>query len=307
MFPRVRREAVDYFSPAGELYPLSVPAPAGRWVIGASGLGLPPVEYATTRGPAQNGVTVRDFALGPRIIQLLIRQQFCSRDGWWAGRSAILDGLRPNRQLIATAAVPGTLRFTRADGSRRSIGAFLEAGPGFEPSQVGRWDEWAFQEVLRFFCPDPVFYDAQEQAEAFVASDQLVFPVTFPLVFGALAGSTAITYTGTWPEYPTIVITGPATSPRVENTTTGEFIEMDTVIPAGVSVTIALSYGQKTVTDSLGNNLIGTVTTDSDLATFHLAAAPEAPGGVNVITVSATGTGGASSIVLTYYRRYIGM
>lgn len=303
----IRREDITYISPAGEVYPLSVPAPVGRWVIGASGLGTPPLEYAVTRGPAQNGVTVRDFFLLPRVIQLLIRQQFCGRGQWWDGRASILDALRPNRQLIATAAVPGTLRFTRSDGSKRSISAFLESGPNFEPSQIGRWDEWAFQEVLRFVCHDPLFFDPAEQAALFTGGEQLVFPIVFPITFGSFGGLTAITYAGTWASYPTITLTGPMSDPRIENVTTGEVIQFDFDIPAGVAVTVTLTYGQKTVTDSLGNNLIGVVTPASDLATFHLAAAPEAPGGMNQVQVNASGTSVNSAVALTWYSRFFGI
>jgi hypothetical protein len=53
--------------------------------------------------------------------------------------------------------------------------------------------------------------------------------------------------------------------------------------------------------------LIGTVTTSSDLTTFHIAPDPEVPGGINSFTVSASGADANSRILLEYYIRYIGL
>ena len=82
---------------------------------------------------------------------------------------------------------------------------------------------------------------------------------------------------------------------------------MTYTLAAGVTVTFDLRYGYKTVTDNLGNNLIGTLTTDSDLATWHLAPDPEAPGGVNSIAVSGFYGSADSSIQILYKTRYIGI
>src|SRR5688572_21537598 len=111
------REFTDYIGADGNVYPLHVPAPIGKWAISQSGWGTPPIEYVTQRGPFQHGETVIDYFLRPRVVQLLIRQQFCNRDDYWTGRAALLNGIRPNRQLTPTAILPGTLRRTLSDGS----------------------------------------------------------------------------------------------------------------------------------------------------------------------------------------------
>lgn len=296
----------SYRAPDGTVYDLTVPSTAGRWVISASGEGLPPIDYITERGPAQHGATVTDFFLQPRVIQLLVRQQACSRGGYWENRAALLNGLRPNRQLTPTAVQPGQLKFRLSTGAYRAFDCFLTEGPVFEPRQPNRWDEWAFQEVLKFTAFNPVAYDPTVHAVAFLLPTQLVFPIIFPIIFGGLNDTEVITYAGTWLEYPTIVLTGPMTNPIIQNLATGEMLALTYTIPAGVSVTITLGYGNKTVTDSLGNNLIGTVTTDSALGSFHLAPDPEAAGGVNPINVSANSVGAGGSVVLSYYDRYLG-
>lgn len=294
-----------YTSPDGARYDLTVPATVGRWVISNEGSGLPEIDWITQRGPSQHGATVTDFFLQPRVIQLLVRVAACSRNGYWANRAGLLNGLRPNRQLTPTGVEPGQLKFRMSTGQYRAFDCFLTQGPRFEPSQPSRWDEWAVQEVLRFTAFNPVAYDPTAHEQSFMLPEQLVFPITFPIVFGGLNDTENITYAGTWLEYPTIDLSGPMTSPRITNLATGEVIALDYDIPAGVTVTITLTYGNKTVRDSLGNNLIGTVTTDSSLATWHLAPDPEAAGGINPINVAAGSVGASASAVITYYDRYI--
>lgn len=301
-------ERWSYTAPDGKLYDLSVPASVGRWVMSDDGTGLPEIDYITERGPAQHGATVTDFFLLPRVVQLLVRQQACNRDGYWANRAALLNGLRPNRQLTPGGVQPGVLRLRRGDGTVRCLDVFLTAGPKFEPRSLGQWDEFGFQEVLRFTAFNPVLYDPTSRQYVFAqVEEQLVFPVTFPIVFGGINAVGALTYAGTWLEYPTITITGPIEQPVISNLTTGEEIALDYDVPAGVVVTITLTYGNKTVRDSLGNNLIGVVTPESELATWHLAPDPEAPDGVNTISVSGTGTNLNSAIALDWRARYIGM
>ena len=304
------KEYVTFVAPGGERYPLNTPHQFGRWVISYSGLGTPPIEYITQRGPFQDGVTVKDFFLGPRLIQLLIRQEFCDRLDWWDGRAALLDAIRPNRQLTATGAVPGVLEWCLPDGRRRQINTFITEGPRFEPRVLGTWDELAFQEALRFVAHDPLFFDPIEVVSAFALGldSDLIFPITFPIQFGSgeVSDTLNITYVGTWKTFPTIVIVGPLENPIIRNVTTGEKLEFSIDIAAGRTVTIDLAYGVKTVVDDLGNNLIGNLSADSNLATWHLAPDPEATDGLNVITLTGLNPTGATSVELRYFTRYFG-
>jgi hypothetical protein len=116
------------------------------------------------------------------------------------------------------------------------------------------------------------------------------------------------TYTGTWQTFPLIYITGPMQGPVIRNLSTGEYIALDYSVSGGEVVTITLDYGNKTVTNNFGVNLIGIVTSDSDLATFHIAPAPEAVHGENIIRVIGGGAIiGVTKVELWYYTRYIGI
>ncbi len=310
--PGLAGGALLYIAPDSRVHELITPhSPVGRFVVGFSGAGMPPFDYPTQRSPFQHGDTVKDFFARPRVIQMLIRENFCDRDDWWNGRTTLLDDLRPNRQLTSTASVPGVLRFIRTDGTIRDINVFIDAGPRFEPAEAGVWDEWSFQEILRFIAHNPIFFDPTQATLTFaiVLDTDLVFPITFPIQFGSgeVDLTSNITYTGSWEEFPIIVITGPLADFRLDNVTTGEFLALGSDIAPGRTVTIDLRSGFKTVTDDLGNNLIGSVTPDSDLGTFHIAADPEATNGVNVMRLRGNQPTGATSVVINFFTRYVGI
>ncbi|KKN78138.1 hypothetical protein LCGC14_0353650 [marine sediment metagenome] len=311
--PNQQAGTILYITPAPEsrVYELITPHDPGRWVMSFSGFGTPPIEYITQRGPFQDGETVKDFFLRPRVVQMVLRQNFKDRDAWWDGRAAILDEIRPNRQATATAVVPGVLRMVKTDGSVRDLNVFIQEGPRFEPRQSGQWDEWSFQENLRFVAHDPILFDPTRVDFAFtiVLDADLVFPITFPITFGAgeIDLTPNINYTGTWSSLPIIVVTGPIEDFRIDNITTGEKLELSINVPAGRVVTINTTEGFKTVTDDLGNNLIGGLTSDSDLATFHIAPDPEAPLGVNAMRLQGKHPSGATSVEVRYFTRFFGI
>lgn len=299
-----------YISPDGEVYKFN--NDIDQFVLaGVTGTGLPSIEYRTQRGPFQHGSTPLGLVLQPRVIQLLHRRNACDRQAYWAARSDLLNILRPNRQAVNTFA-PGVLRKILPDRTKRDICVFLQTGPQFSGMQQGRWDEFSIQEALQFIAHDPTLFDPDEnQVELALdtSASAIVFAEEFPITFisNATTGNNSITYTGTWETFPTILLIGPMRNPIIRNVTTGEKIEMEHTIGAGRTVTISLQYGNKTVVNDLGTNLIGTVTSDSDLATFHLAPAPEAPAGVNSIGAAASSLTSASRIVFQYFTRYIGI
>lgn len=287
-----------------------------RAVLAESGGGLPPIEYLTSSGPLQDGETLRGFRLRPRTYIMLVRWQGCSREEYWSMRARLLDRVRPNRQIINTLN-PFVLRKYLRNGSgaanqyRRDLNVMIAQGPEFVGRSPQAWDEWGFSETLRFIAHDPTWYDAATTTSVTTptTTDQLVFPITFPIVFGAgvISSSTTITYAGTWNAYPTIYIDGPVAGPQILNVTTGELLALNYTVAAGERVTFDLSYGRKTIVNNFGVNLIGYLTTASDLATFHLEPSPGAAGGRNQINYSGNGATGATLFTISYRARYIGI
>lgn len=282
-------------------------APPWRAVLSEEGFGTPPLEYVTDRAPFQHGDTVRSVFLGPRPVQLVVTHNFCSRADYWTGRQNFLDALRPTVGIAPPQ--PGKLLYYLSGGRRkRQLDVLLDSGPGFVQPEGG-WREWSFTEAIRFTAHNPTWYDPTGVITNYVfttAANQLVFPITFPILFSGIADYTSITYDGSWAEYPTIIITGPVTGFRIENITTGDEIGLDGDIVDGEVVTINLT-GIKTITNNLGDNLLSRLTSDSDLSTFSLLPDPGAPGGVNQIRISGSGTTVASFVSIVWYRRYFGI
>lgn len=286
-----------------------------RWLLSDSGSGMPPIDYITAQGPYQHGESVLTYRLKPRTIQVVHRVNSCSRNSFWTNRATLVNYLRPNRQGYGLIA-PGTLRYILADGSQRDLKVFIDEGPVFAARSLDKWDEFGIQETIRFIAHDPIFYDPTLHTSTFTltASNHLIFPFSFQgsdLVFATnvINNNISITYAGTWEAFPTITITGPIDGPIITNTTTGEKIQLNYVVAAGEVVTINLAFNNKTVLSSLtGQDLIGLISSDSNLATFSIVPEPTATGGVNTINVIGGGaTVGQTAVVVSYYTRYIGI
>lgn len=287
-------EGFLYFGQDGQKYTLT--SPPSRFILSEAGLGMPEINYVTQRGVFQHGETMRSYFLGVRIIELRIRHSRPDRNAYWASRALLLDGIRPNR-----GAGVGRLRKRLSTGEVREITAVIASGPGFEARDPSVWDENGYTETLQFVCHNPIWYDPAVQSSVLSPVAVATFPMTFPVTFLAYSASGTITYAGTWDEYPTIVITGPIKTPSITNQTTGQKIALNTTIPSGMSVTITLNYDTKLVERSDGLNLVGTVSSDSDLAGFHLTE------GVNTLVVEGDNASSATTFTLTYYHRYIGI
>lgn len=302
-------EFTEYEAPDGEVYRFDTET---KFLMSETGLGMPPIEYIAQRGPFQHGQTYYDYRLQPRIIQIVHRRNACSRTEWWENRANILNLLRPNRHPSGSFQL-GTLKKTLTNGDVRAVDVIIEQGPMFRARDTKRWDEWGIMETLRFVAPDPTFYDPAQDTATWTpaaTSSDIIFTFSFPVTFNVYwtDEDLVITYTGTWQTYPTITLTGPMSGILITNESTDETIRLNYSIANGETVTIDLPYGNKTVTSDVAGNIIGYISSDSDLATFHIAPAPEVSGGTNTINFQASDiTLGTSLAVLSYYTRYIGI
>lgn len=294
----------SYYTPSGSLYELEVKNM--RYVMSVEGEGLPPIFYNTQRGPYQDGETLHGFHAQPRIVQLTIRHVLESRGQYWDERQSLMYALTPFRQALATDRNPGTLRKSLPDGAKRDLKCLIAEGPNFNPRDLARWDEFAYQEVLRFIAHDPIWFDPNEHTLLFLDTQgtELTFPITFPITFSDISETITLNYPGSWREYPRIVFTGPMSVGTVINQTTDEKIIITYPLPAGETITIDTRYGYKTVVLSDGTSVLHYVSTDSDLGSFHITPAND---GVNVLLASAFGSNASTRVQVKYNDRYLGI
>lgn len=268
--------------------------------------GAPPTEFLTRRGYKQDGSTEIAYLLGDRDIPItLYRAATCDRQTYWDNRAELLNFLRPNRN--------GPMVFTilRPDGSLRSITVRANPGLTFPPTQQ-QDNSWMIDQGIEFIAFNPLWYDtaATELVMSSASQTQLVFPITFPISFGTnnqQFTTGVITYTGTWKEYPTIVLTGPYTTATITNETTGISIYMAVAIAAGEQRIITLTPGEQSVTDASGNNKFSDLGPLTDLVNFNLRPDPEVTDGMQTITVTMVDGTGASAAELDYRARYFGI
>lgn len=304
---RQSQELTSYITNDGRTYVLT--DPPNRWIVSEEGLGMPPIQYVTQRGPYQHGESLRDFFLKPRIVQIIIRHNYCDRKAYWAGRSSLLNVLLPNRNPLVSGVrsvrvADGVLHKVLPDGTSRDLSCIIEQGPNFAPRDPTQWDELSYTETLRFVAHNPIYYDPAPKITTILNATVGTFPLTFPFSFVDPNVYQTLTYAGNWPEYPTITIVGPINNFSITNHTTGQTITLAYYVPDSYSATFTLLYGNKQVTLSDGTNLIGYITADSDLVGFQLVP------GANVLSVVADMDGPVTPralVTISYFNRYIGI
>lgn len=269
-------------------------------------LGAPPTEYITRRGYKQNGSTEIDFLLQTRSISIeLWRSAACDRQTYWDNRKALHDFLRPNR------GGPITFTLRTPNGDLRSIVVRADPGMVFPPQT--NTNDWQLHEQFDFTAFDPLFRGATAVSNVLSASvqTQLIFPITFPIVFGRsdLYLTTGnITYEGTWKSYPTITLTGPYTRATILNLQTNIALYMSVAILAGEQRIIDLTPGAQSITDASGNNKFSDLGAGSNLIDFALLPDPEVTDGIQEITIQLVdGVNGSSAASLSYYERFFAL
>jgi hypothetical protein len=274
----------------------------GLMRLDEDGLGLPPVQRLTERGPAQHGDTDVGFRLQPRTINLVLLLDGAGDVGaYWEERRTLQRMLRPS-------SVPLNLRYVLPNGDERQIDVVFSGGLSWGSTErQGETHRAAFQ--LR--AADPTWYDPTEVGTVFalVSSGEWEIPWSIPWSIADVERITAlITTPGDWESNPRIIVTGPVEDLVIANKTTDEKLDFTgTVIADGDGLIIDTRYGIKTVVDFSGVNQLNLLSDDSDLATFRIAADPDAPGGVNEIEVAGSGLSPSTQVLVSFFTRYVAL
>ena len=122
-----------------------------------------------------------------------------------------------------------------------------------------------------------------------------VLPEVLPSVVGVTTYSSngSLTNDGDWPSYPSITVYGPINVPKITNSTTGEYIEVNTNLNSASDI-LTITYDQDTLTiDKNGTSVIGSLTSGST----YFKIEP----GINNLTMSGSSVGsGAYTSVAAY-------
>lgn len=157
---------------------------------------------------------------------------------------------------------------------------------------------------FRLVCKikDPTIYGATlkqantSPASFTVATGTAIFPVKFPLIFGASTSSVTAgaNNTGDVAVYPvSINIHGPVNTPRLTNTTTGEYIQVTTNL-AGVNNELVIAYDKDSLrAETDGVSVLSSVST----ASTWMKLAP----GDNVFTLTGSSISSGAYATVSYY------
>lgn len=286
-----------------------------------SNTGLPPLKFIEDFGPQQDGSTVRDWRINPRTIEMDIFLQgdyCCGTRG--EQLAEIINIIRPNRGT--TRDVPGWLRFHNDNAVLMEIPVHVLRGPSGDYNYNGNVGRWQVSDAVQFYAADPIWREYAKRSIVVVLDtdtescldDCLDYTAdadadSFCLVPTTFVNQTInVNYTGTWDgDQIDIYLTGPMENPIITNQTTGDTIELDYIIPSSDVVTITIRPEYVSVLDNNGNNLIGSITSISDLVDFVLKCPGEiTPTGLNVLTIAALNSDiNTTELRVDYWVRHI--
>jgi len=273
-------------------------------------LALPPLTNLTERGPYQVGATLVGTRIEERRIPLTVHTFAEDEQGYWERRAELARLLTPYDGTL-------TLRLRRDGFITRCLDVVYDGGLTLSSAERRVFGQLA---AFTLLAPNPVWYDPTAIVLTFSlagASPATMVPTPVPTFVGAsiIDTSQTITYTGDWASEPVIRINGPITNTIIRNTTTGEKLDFSQYAVGGVPVGTYIAAGEyleincatNKIVDQGGISRLAWLSEDSDLATFHIAAEPEAVGGVNTIQVQGFNVNAATSIVFTYYPQFLGI
>lgn len=310
------------------------------WLEDIDGLGLAAVDRHVVRYPSVDGDIDRGHYVNPRFILLTWVNQSKTRKLFWALRREVNGIFRPRDNS------PIVLTFYFPDGFKAAANVNLTGQLDNE-----QLDPKTQRVVATLKANDPRLYNPDKKTVSFallendegwdielpgatatwadntgwdVQKDTIVplpggsgwnIGVSVLSVTQVIAYAQNVTFADI--EYPVITLLGPIQNPIITNQTTGEKIDLTNngglSLAAGERVVIDLATTAKTIVNQDGTAVDQYLTTDSDLATFHLAYNGELLSdgsfcdGNNTLLVQGTGATTATNVLVEYYERFAGV
>jgi hypothetical protein len=198
---------------------------------------LPDSRTSDTPRPSDHGLFAgTDFAAG-RTVDLTVKVEAASAALFRSALDSLIDvtDLQP-AELPLTFRLPGMTANRRINVRPRRRAVMPAKGLYGKITRV----------ALQFFATDPRVYADDETVLSTSAATtgggrtyNRVYDLTYAA--GGTGGSIAALNAGTFPTRPTLKITGPATTPRVENVEAGAFLAFNLTLAAGEFLVVDLA------------------------------------------------------------------
>lgn len=262
---------------------------------GLIGISDAPFEIYSSRGYKQDGQTAEGRTLQARPVSFNVLVDGNSAAEIYKNRRKLISIFSSNDEYdVKYQNDYITVGFT----CRVSVPPTFKGDVGIISSKTA---------AVSIICDDPYLYGTLEHSVSSGEFPVFEFPIEFTptLEFSSLSSTDLIINNiGDVPTPIKVVFEGGALNPKLENITTGEFIEIKKQIPATSTLEITTGYGNKRVEivdeDGIRTNGFNYITDDTTF--FDLIC------GENELKYSGyLGEGVNAHIFIYYYDRYIGV
>lgn len=188
--------------------------------------------------PYQDGATFIDTTLATRTLVLNINLLAKSRDELNNLRNQISSVFNPKLGLGKLTYLNGNVE--------REIEVVVDGSPAFPVGDAkGKWFQ---RTAINLIAPDPYWQGTEIEnykLEDFVGNFR--FPFHFPVRFATRGDGRTLENNGDVPTPLLIEFRGPAERPKITNYRTGEYIRVNTTIPADHKLILNTEFGNKRV------------------------------------------------------------
>ena len=246
---------------------------SSRVLLGHAGMGMADVEHFAQRIPSQHRSLYLGHKFRPRYLTFRFLDLAAGRDAMWSHHQDWLGAFNPDKG-------EGYIRVILSDGTERRLDCRFNDGLKFDSD--ARDGPFVQGDIVQVQAMDPFLYNPTQQSE----SDNFN---------GATPVDIALTNNGHMGAYPTIVISGAVTNPKLTLVSTSEVIEFTTTVGAGSHIDIDTQEGTIHLNDVDMDPL--TLTKPSVLFSI--------PRGAQILRL--TCTSGTSQATVTWYDRFLGI
>lgn len=280
-----------YYNALNELVDLAG-AVTSQVLFGVQGRFMPPFGFVEDETPNREGARIRRVKVPPR--EVTVPMLFFGDTS-----TGLRDQLRILAHRLNPLAGDGRLQSVDPAGRVRELTCRYSQGfEGDESTADGGLLSLAAVLVFRA-AEDPYWHDRDATVLEFGTGSPPAFFPFFPLTLAGstIVGGITIENPGDIEAWPIWTITGPGSGLTLTNDTTGESLELSTVLGGGDTLTIDTTPGVKTVTLYDGSNLYGDLSSGPSLW-------PLAPG-ENHVSVTFTDSTADSLVSLSFRARYL--
>lgn len=258
----------------------------------ASGRYMPKTRVHSDIVPGQPGGIPRSVEHDARDFVLPLSISATSEANLRALLRDLMKRMNPKRGQ-------GRIRVTSPIGDQREITCLYAAGlEGEEKEDVTGPQFQAFP--LAFTAYDPYWYAVSSVSKTFTLGTPTVFFPVFPVFFSpsAIVASDTVVNDGDEPAQPVWTVTGPGEEIRLVNSTTGDYIYLQSnALGPGEVLTIDTRDNIKTLTLQDGTSVFNWLSVDSSMWALDA--------GSTTVLLQMTGTTAASGLTLSFKPKYL--